>query len=186
MRRLAFSTCAVLKEPYDHPATAPFDELTPQVYATAERHPAFVCRADYADDRDDLEESERDWGSWGPLALPSRYRTEFGDGPYRAAQTLSVWTDLQGVRDFVYSGLHLSTLKRRDEWFQPVSWPTYVVWWIGDELPTWQDAADRLDLLADLGPTPRAFDLRHAFDSRGPVTASGRPRRDPDPADVPR
>lgn len=179
MHRIAFSTCAVLQEPYDHPATEPFDVLTPQVYHTAERHPAFVCRADYADDRDDLEETERDWGRWGRLALPSRYQAQFGGGLYRAAQTLSVWTDLAGVRDFVYSGLHLSALRRKEEWFQPVDWPTYVVWWIDDTLPTWQDAAERFDLLAEHGPTREAFDLRRPFDAQGrAVSPSGRPREE--------
>ena len=168
MRRGPVSgTCAVLKEPYGHPATDPFDDLTPKVFSEGERHPAFRCRADYADDREDLDDTERDWGQWGRLVLPSSYLVKFGDGPYRAAQTLSIWADLDGVRDFVYSALHATVLSRRREWFQSVDWPTYVVWWIDDVLPTWQDAATRLDLLAAHGPTAEAFDLRHPFDAQG-------------------
>jgi hypothetical protein len=171
--RIAFSTCAVLREPYGHPAIEPFDDLTWRVYVTAERHPAFVCRADYADDRDDLADPERDWGSWGRLALPPGYLAQFGDGPYRAAQTLSVWRDLDGVRDFVYSDLHLTALQRRHEWFQPVGWPTYVVWWIGTVLPTGQDAADRVGGGGE-GPRPAPGAAR-----RRPVRAArpARPQR---------
>jgi Domain of unknown function (DUF3291) len=171
--RIAISTCAVLRHPYDHPTIEPFEELTTRVYVAAEPHPAFVCRADNADDWAGLAEPGRDWGRWGQPALPARYAAEFGDGPYRAAQTLSIWRDLDGVRDFVYSGLHVTALRRRHEWFQPVGWPTYVVWWVDGVLPTWQDAAHRFDLLAQHGPSAQAFDLRHPFDAPGPPGTSG-------------
>jgi hypothetical protein len=175
MTRLAFTTCAFLRHPYDHPSIGTFSELTERVLTEAEHHPAFLCRAGHADDRADLPDPERDWGRWGPFAVPRYYTAGLDAGAYRAVQTLSLWRDLDGVRCFVYSGLHVKALMRRHEWFERPPWPTYAAWWVADdEIPTWQQAASRLETLAAEGPTQSAFDLRYPFEVNGTPLAMSR------------
>ncbi|WP_158885962.1 DUF3291 domain-containing protein [Amycolatopsis anabasis] len=165
---VAFTTCAYLKEPYGHPSIDSFDELTELVYAEAEGSPGFIARADYVDDNVEASDFDRDWGVWGPLATPRFYAGGTTATTYSAAQTLSLWRDLESVRRFVYSGLHLHALKNRHTWFRKSNVPTYAIWWVSaGTIPTWTEAGQRIELLADLGPTPTAFDLRAAFDAEG-------------------
>jgi hypothetical protein len=142
--------------------------LTPDVFRDAEAYPGFLERADYIDDRPDLGDPDRDWGKWGRLEPPSFYDGGLTDDTYRLAQSLSLWRDLASVWGFVYSGVHLSALRRRHEWFTRPIWPTYAVWWVADtHTPSWTEAAEHLETLGRLGPTPASFDLRNAFDQHG-------------------
>ncbi|MBT6275570.1 MAG: DUF3291 domain-containing protein [Chromatiales bacterium] len=43
---------------------------------------------------------------------------------------LSVWKDLDALRDFVRNRLHLAVLRRRGEWFVPSQVPTLALWWV--------------------------------------------------------
>lgn len=166
--RVAFTTCAYLKEPYGHPSIDSFDELTELVYAEAEEAGGFIDRADYADDNDEASDFDRDWGVWGPLVTPRFYTGGTTVVTYSAAQTLSLWRDLESVRAFVYSGLHLRALRNRHAWFTRPDVPTYAIWWVPEStVPTWAEASLRIELLADEGPNPRAFDLRAPFDVDG-------------------
>jgi hypothetical protein len=173
--RVAFTTCGLLDEPYGGHRNADFEALVPDVYAAAEAQPGFVERADYADDRDDLGDPDRDWGKWGRLELPSFYEGGRADDTYVAAQTISIWRDLASVTRFVYTGIHLAAVRRRHEWFVRPTWPTYAIWWIGDDhTPTWAEACARLEQLAAAGPTATAFDLKRAFGSDGAPLTVGR------------
>lgn len=134
------------------------------MYAEAEKSRGFIIRADYNDDNDEASEFERDWGIWGPLTTPRFYTGGTSTTTYSAAQTLSLWRDLESVRAFIYSGLHVQALKNRHAWFKRSDVPTYAIWWVSDDaVPTWAEASTRIELLADEGPTPRAFDLRAPF-----------------------
>lgn len=173
--RVAFTTCALLVEPYGVLRTVPFEELTPTVYSASEEHPGFIERADYADDREDLEDIARDWGKWGPLQLPFFYDGGVTEETYRAAQTLSLWRDLPDVWNFVYSGIHASALRRRHEWFLRPAWPTYAIWWVADDhTPTWAEAIRKLELLHASGATSETFSLKQAFDQDGRAVTLGK------------
>jgi hypothetical protein len=172
---VAFSTCSLLREPYGGEATAEFEELTPEVYRASEAYPGFLERAEPVDARDDLGDPDRDWGKWGRLQVPAFYDGGLTDDTYRGAQTLSLWRDLDSVAGFVYSGVHVAAMRRRHEWFVRPEWPTYVVWWVDDDVtPTWAEAIERLETLHRLGPTPAAFDLRQSFDHSGAPVTNGR------------
>lgn len=165
--RLAFTTFAILHEPYGHPDVQEFDDRTPYVFAAAEMHAGFIARAVELDQSGNSN-FERDWGAWGPFQVPRFYTLGRTAGTDQRASTLSLWQDLQSVFDFVYSGLHLGALKKREAWFKKPEWPTYACWWVGDdETPTWADASARLEHLHDHGPTPRAFTFHRCFDEAG-------------------
>lgn len=94
---------------------------------------------------------------------------------------MSLWTDLDSVFAFVYTGLHRSTLSKRHEWFLKPEWPSYAAWWVSDDtIPTWSDACERLEHLHDHGPSPVAFTFRRPFAADGtPTRLSGMAERRP-------
>lgn len=75
---------------------------------------------------------------------------------------LSVWRTVEQLKEFVYRSAHANVLRRRREWFEVISEPSYVLWWIDEsELPTLDEAKARLRHLQEHGTSPYAF----AFDS---------------------
>ncbi|WP_017607094.1 DUF3291 domain-containing protein [Nocardiopsis xinjiangensis] len=167
--RLAFTTFAVMKEPYGSAVTKGFEDLTGPTFEEAERHPGFLSRAISPNDDDQNTNFGKDYGPWGEFDVPRFYvwgRTEETD---RRASTLSLWKDLESVHAFVYTApLHKSALRQRHDWFVRPEWPSYALWWVAEEeTPTWKDASVRLELLHDNGPTHRAFDFRHPFSPQG-------------------
>ena len=59
---------------------------------------------------------------------------------------------------FVYRSPHGRYLRRRDRWFEPVTQPSTVLWWVEEgERPTVEAALRRLRYLRAHGPTPQAF-----------------------------
>lgn len=77
---------------------------------------------------------------------------------------LSVWTDLEHLRDFVYSGDHLQVLRARKEWFSAMKEAYTVLWWIPEgHTPTVEQAKERLLHLREHGPTPFAFSFARSF-----------------------
>jgi len=171
MSRVAFTTFAVLKQPYGNPEVQEFDDLTPPTFEEAEGSAGFIARAKEDPDQSHLTNFDRDWGRWGKFEVPRFYTGGRTDETDSRAGTLSLWTDLESVHAFVYNGLHRSTLSRRHEWFVKPEWPSYAAWWVPDDvIPTWADACHRLEYLHDHGPSPVAFTFRHPFDADGAAT----------------
>ena len=165
--RLAFTTFAVLHEPYGHERVQQFDDLTPTVFREAERSKGFIARAVDLD-ASGLSNFHCNWGRWGRFDVPRFYQLGRECSTDQRASTLSLWTDLQSVFNFAYGGLHLGALRKRSEWFKAPAWPTYACWWVGEEdIPTWSQACRKLEQLHDDGPTPHAFNFRQCFDPQG-------------------
>ena len=165
--RVAFTTFAVLKQPYGHPEVQEFDDRTPDVFSEAENSPGFIARAKEVSGSE-LSNFERDWGAWGPFCVPRFYRFGRDTHTDQRASTISLWEDLPSVFNFVYSGLHLEAFKRRSQWFMKPEWPSYAMWWVADDhVPQWQEACEKLEQLHDQGASPRVFDFKNAFDEFG-------------------
>lgn len=176
--RLAFTTFAILHAPYGNEQVQEFDDLTPIVFKLAEDSEGFIARAVDLDNSG-LSNFECNYGEWGTFDVPRFYELGRQQGTDQRAGTLSIWTDLQSVFNFTFSGLHLEVLRRRTEWFKAPAWPTYACWWIqDDEIPTWNTACRKLEHLHDHGPTPEAFNFRQCFDDQGNTTKVKRPGHD--------
>lgn len=170
---VAFTTFAIMKAPYGDPVVRGFEELTPFVFAEAERSAGFIARAKEIDEADlpegvlassYLSNFERDWGEWGRFAVPRFYDGGHDIATDSRAGTLSLWSDVHAVHTFVYRSLHRDALAKRHEWFRKPEWPTYAMWWVAEgKVPTWREAAARLEHLHDHGPTPIAFDFHRRF-----------------------
>ena len=129
--------------PLDDPRLADFVAQIDVVNAAAEAHPGFVWR---------LKDE-----SGNAMSIRAF------DDPLMVVN-LSVWRDVEALRDYIYQGDHVAVLRRRREWFTPMAGPHLVLWWVpAGHTPTLEEAKARLDHLAAHGSTAEAFGFRDAF-----------------------
>jgi len=139
---LAQLNLGVFKAPLESPEMQPFVNALERINAIADASPGFVWRM-----------TDEDGG-------PSSYVDVPGADDPLLASNLSVWTDLESLRTFMYKTDHASYLRRRVEWFDSHSEAMTVAWWIpAGERPTLTEAVQRLEDLRENGPTDKAFPL---------------------------
>ena len=81
---------------------------------------------------------------------------------------MSIWCDVESLRDYVYKSAHAKIMSRRKEWFQRVEEAYTVLWWMPEgEIPSLDEAKSKLELLKTQGPTVQAFSIKQAFPSPG-------------------
>ena len=100
-----------------------------------------------------------------------RLQTEEGDATaidFFGTDTLvnmSVWQDVESLREYAFRSAHKNVLARRHEWFDRLEDAYAVLWWIpAGEIPSLEDARERLDSLREQGPGPRAFTFRQLYE----------------------
>ena len=135
---------ARLLAPLDDPLIAGFVEKLDAVNAEAEASDGFVWRL------------TSDGGG------ASSYLRPFDDD--RILINLSVWTSIESLHRFVYrADGHATAYRARRSWFAPITTPL-AMWWIeAGQIPSVEDAKNRLDLLERSGPTPEAFTFKTRF-----------------------
>ena len=100
-----------------------------------------------------------------------RLQTEAGDAtairPFENENQLvnmSVWRDLDSLRQFVYRSAHADILRRRREWFEKVSEAYMVLWWVPQgHRPSVQEAIAKLETVRSRGASAEAFTFRQTF-----------------------
>jgi len=76
---------------------------------------------------------------------------------------LSVWDNLQALRQFVYRSQHRELLRGRADWFLPMNGPGLALWHVpAGHHPTVDEAKSRLDLLARAGASAEVFTFGNA------------------------
>ena len=140
--QLAQLNIAALKAPLDSPELKDFVDNLDRINALAEGSPGFVWR---------LKDDGNDATSLRPLGE-------------EIIVNMSVWRDIAALKDFVYRSGHVEIMRRRREWFSRMAEAYMVLWWVpaGHE-PTVAEAAERLTLLRQQGPTAQAFTFSEAF-----------------------
>lgn len=140
---LAQLNIAKLKYGFDDPELADFVARLDDVNALADESPGFV---------------------W-------RLQTEEGDATaidYFGADYLvnmSVWQDVESLRDYAFRSAHKEVLARRNEWFDRMEDAYAVLWWIpAGSIPSIEEAGERLKSLRANGPNPRAFTFKQIFE----------------------
>ena len=141
---LAQLNIALPKEPLDSPLLAEFVARLEPVNALADVSPGFVWR---------LQTEDGDATSIRP----------FDDE--RLIVNMSVWESLEALRAFVYTAEgHRSVLRRRREWFEHMREAFLVLWWVpAGQIPSVDEARERLASLQKHGPTEFAFTFREHF-----------------------
>ncbi|MCY1535795.1 hypothetical protein D9M68_712160 [compost metagenome] len=77
---------------------------------------------------------------------------------------MSVWESFEALKNYVYSGDHLSVLKNKKNWFEKPSAPILALWWVpAGHIPTLAEAKHVLATLTAQGPSPLAFSFAKAF-----------------------
>ena len=140
--QLAQLNIAALKAPLDSPELKDFVDNLDRINELADQSPGFVWR---------LKGDGNDATSLRPL----------GDN---IIINMSVWRDVEALRNYVYKSAHTQILKRKREWFTRMAEAPFALWWIpeGHE-PTVAEAVARLEHLRKHGPTADAFTFGEAF-----------------------
>ncbi len=140
---LAQLNIARMKYPLDTPGMAGFVERLEDINALADSAPGFVWRLQTED---------------GDATAIDYFGTDM-------LVNMSVWHDLESLRQFAFRTAHRELLARRHDWFDVMDEAYSVLWWIpAGSIPTLDEAGARLDALRRDGPTPRAFTFARAFD----------------------
>ena len=81
---------------------------------------------------------------------------------------MSVWENLDVLKDFVFRTAHTNVMRDRAKWFEKHLTPYMVLWWIPKEhLPTVEEAQERLAYLHQHGDSPYAFTFKVRYDADG-------------------
>lgn len=140
---LAQLNTGFIRGPIDSPIMAEFVANLARINALADAAPGFVWR---------LQSAAGDATDIRPFADPSQLLN------------MSVWRDADSLRRFVYRSAHAQILRRRREWFEAISEPIMVLWWVPlGHRPSIDEAVARLELLRARGATAEAFTFRQTF-----------------------
>lgn len=86
---------------------------------------------------------------------------------------MSVWENVEALKDYTYKSLHVELLKQRKQWFETFGKPHFVMWWVpAGHIPTIEEAMERLEHLTQQGPSEKAFNFSKPFPK--PVEVSSR------------
>ncbi|MES9685014.1 DUF3291 domain-containing protein [Gottfriedia acidiceleris] len=151
MAFVAIYTVGRLKHPYDHSTSRQFFSVGNDIFRQATKSGHMI-----------------DAFSSDGISLPE----EASKGNGYPILTLTVWKNLESLYRFTYSGQHKQALKDRSKWMESYKEKhlSYVVWWTEKQSDvSWEEAFKRYDYYIQNGPTPTAFDFKHAFDQYGEV-----------------
>jgi hypothetical protein len=140
---LAQLNVARFKLPLEDPSMIGFVEQLDPINAIADRAPGFV---------------------W-------RLQTEEGNATSIRAfdddlmlVNMSLWESVESLADFVYRSGHIDVMRRRREWAERMPEAYMVLWWVAaGEIPSVDEAKDRLEHLREHGPSPTAFTFKKRF-----------------------
>jgi hypothetical protein len=77
---------------------------------------------------------------------------------------LTVWENVDALREYVYKSAHHGVLRERKRWFEKFEGSYYAMWWVpAGHLPDPQEGKERLEYLRGHGDTAYAFSFKHVF-----------------------
>ena len=140
--QLAQLNTATMKAPLESPLMAEFVANLERINALAESSTGFVWR---------LKDESGD-------ATAVRH---FGEN---ILVNMSVWEDVESLHAYAFQSAHVELLRKRRGWFDLMTEPYAVLWWIPrGHQPSLGEAAERLEHLRNVGVTSQAFTFRKAF-----------------------
>ena len=140
---LAQLNIGIIRGPMDSPIMAEFAANLDRINALAASSPGFMWR---------LQSAEGNATAIRPFENDNMLIN------------MSVWSDADSLRKFVYRSAHADILRRRREWFEKMSEAIFVLWWVPrGHRPSVEEAIARLELLRRNDPGPEAFTFREIF-----------------------
>jgi len=77
------------------------------------------------------------------------------------SSAVSIWENIDSLKDYTYNFLHGTYLKRSREWFKKVEGPQLVIWNVVSEAqPSLKESFERLEYLKKNGPSNYAYGWR--------------------------
>ena len=144
---LAQANIAWMRAPIEHPSMESFRVQLESINRLADQSPGFVWRL------------QTDAGDATGIRAFEDERILFN---------MSVWGSVRALHAYTYRSAHADVLRARRTWFEAPSGPGLVLWWIpAGSLPTVDEAKAKLRLLAERGPSERAFTFRQVFPPPG-------------------
>ena len=141
---LAQSNIARMRAPLDDPIMAGFVELLEPLNALADRSPGFIWRMQDED---------------GDATAIRVFEDEL------ILFNLSVWESIEALQDYAYRSNHVQAVRVRGDWFEPMSKPNFVLWWVPvGHIPSVEEARERFTMLWEHGPTAAAFTFHTRFE----------------------
>jgi hypothetical protein len=133
---------ATLLAPIDSPQLSDFVANMDRINALAEESPGFV---------------------W-------RFQTKDGDATgidyFCSGKTvnLSLWDSIEALHNYVYRSAHVEIIRRKKEWFHKMGEAYMVLWWVpAGHIPSIEEAAQKLSILRERGPSAEAFTFKKIF-----------------------
>lgn len=71
---------------------------------------------------------------------------------------MSVWEDIESLKNFVYKSLHTELLQNRNEWFNKMSDVYQCLWWVPQGYtPSIEEGQGKIKTIQEIGPSEQAF-----------------------------
>ncbi len=145
--------------PIDSETMADFVAQLDEINALAERSPGFVWRLQTED---------------GDATAVRPYPEDNG-----ILINLSVWADLDSLREYVFRTVHAAVMRQRREWFERFEGVYVALWWVpAGHRPSVEEAVHRIAHLEAQGATPFAFSFAQPFDPEGRAIPRARSTQD--------
>lgn len=101
-----------------------------------------------------------------------RLQTEEGDATSiqafdnpRLIVNMSVWENLEYLKNYVYKSLHVELIRDRDAWFNKMINVHQALWWIpAEHIPTVEEGKEKLEYLQLHGVSKIAFTFAKSFE----------------------
>ena len=136
--QLAQINIAKLVKPIDHPQIADFVNQLDEINALAEQSKGFIWR---------LKDDENNDAT--------------GFNPFEDRNmivNMSVWKDVDSLKEYVYNSGHVKVFIRKKEWFEKPTKAHMALWWIEkDRTPTIEEGKERIEYLQQHGISNYAF-----------------------------
>jgi hypothetical protein len=129
----------------DEPVMRGFVERLDELNHLADRSPGFVWR--HTAEGEDTSTTLRVYAD-DPLVVIN----------------MSVWETIEQLHEFTYRSAHGPAYAARHAWFEPMTAPTLVLWWVAaGHRPEALEGRERLELLSERGPSAEAFTFKRRF-----------------------
>jgi hypothetical protein len=140
---LAQLNIGIIKGPMSSPVMADFAANLKRINVLAEETPGFVWQ---------LQTEEGDATAIRPFENENML------------VNMSVWSDIESLRKFVYRSDHVDIMRRRGEFFENMKQAFLVLWWVPKgHRPSVAEAIAKLEELRRNGPTAEAFAFRQSY-----------------------
>ena len=101
-----------------------------------------------------------------------RLQSDSGNATYvrpyeddRILVNMSVWATIDDLRHYVFETAHGEVMRNRRAWFEKMSEAYSALWWVPvGEIPSVEQAKERLESIRNNGPTAYAFTFKSVYE----------------------